>query len=201
MLSSRTEGTPADKASLRVRLKQMRGELSKEKRAECDRLLCRNILSQKCVTKASTVLVFCPIKNEPDILPLVDKLVKMAKKVAFPISHPDTLTLEFKYANGKDELVGGIYGTFEPRDSAQSVEEFSQDTVCLVPALAFDKNGMRIGYGKGYYDRFLAAFRGTSIGVAYNAFVLDTIPHESTDVPVDMIITEGGVVLPNEKTK
>jgi len=65
----------------------------------------------------------------------------------------------------------------------------------LVPCLAYDSYGYRIGYGKGYYDRFLSAFEGTKIGLCYSDFKLDKLPRGKYDVKLDVIITEKGVMV------
>ena len=77
--------------------------------------------------------------------------------------------------------------TFEPKGHC----------VCIVPGLAFDKNGYRIGYGKGYYDRFLKDFNGTKIGLCRCDFLKDALPVNEFDHKVDMIITEKGIIVPH----
>jgi 5-formyltetrahydrofolate cyclo-ligase len=69
----------------------------------------------------------------------------------------------------------------------------SQNVVCIVPAVVFDKKGFRIGYGGGYYDRYLAGFRGTKIGFAYRDFIVNSVPHGRFDLTVDVMITERGL--------
>ena len=144
-----------------------------------------------------TVLLFFPVKGEPDILPLAQRLVENGKKIAFPISHTTTCTLEFKVVSDTDELVRGAYGIPEPPTGAKTLTDTSR-CACLVPALGFDRRGMRIGYGKGYYDRFLSCFEGVSVGIAFADFVTDRLPCDQTDIPVKMIVTERGVILPDE---
>jgi 5-formyltetrahydrofolate cyclo-ligase len=69
----------------------------------------------------------------------------------------------------------------------------SANVVCIVPAVVFDKKGYRIGYGGGYYDRYLAGFRGTKIGFAYRDFIVNSVPHGRFDLTVDVMITERGL--------
>ena len=190
--------TPEQKNALRREAREYRKNLVPQKKAEMDSALCKNILAQEVIRRAKTVLLFSPVKGEPDIMPITEALLSLGVQVAFPISHTDTLTLDFRYVSSQGELISGAYDIPEPPAHAKRVTN-TDGAVCLVPALVYDRRGMRIGYGKGYYDRFLSGSRVLSVGVAYSELVTDTLPCEPTDVAVDMIITESGVILPNEK--
>ena len=146
---------------------------------------------------APTVLFFCPLSTEPDIIPVAKKLLAIGKRIAFPISLTTTYELEFKYVERLEDLVLGAYGIKEPPKDALSVTDFS-DALCLVPALAFDKRGFRLGYGKGYYDRFLRASKVKSAGVVYSEFITDRLSVDKHDMSVDIIFTEKGVEIPFE---
>lgn len=74
-------------------------------------------------------------------------------------------------------------------DKCEILSDFS-DSVCLVPGLAFDREGYRIGFGKGYYDRFLLNFSGLTVGMCYNKCIEDNLPRGYYDCPVDILITE-----------
>ena len=151
-------------------------------------------------THADTVLLFYPIKNEPELLCITDKLRARGITVGFPISVTKTLTLDFRAVNDLSDMSLGAYGICEPRQSDPIIKA-NEHTLCAVPALAFDRCGYRLGYGKGYYDRFLSEFGGTSVGVTFENFVFNTLPKDEFDLPVDLIITEGGVIIPNETDK
>ncbi len=162
--------------------------------------ICEHLLALIQRRRADTVLLFYPIKNEPDLLPLVNILNREGISVGFPISVTDPVSLDFRRVERVEDMEEGTYGICEPSKTAPSVE-IGSSTVCVVPALAFDKEGYRLGYGKGFYDRFLADFEGLSVGVAYDIFVADELPRDKYDLCVDMIITQGGVILPNEVNK
>ena len=168
------------------------------KYASCKIGLCLHDLIQR--RRADTVLLFYPIKNEPDLLPLVNILNREGIAVGFPISVTDPVSLDFRRVERIDDMETGAFGIFEPsKDSPKA--ELSSSTICVVPALAFDRDGYRLGYGKGFYDRFLADFKGLSVGVTYDGFIADSLPRDEYDLCVDMIITQGGVVLPDEVNK
>ena len=199
LLSQIDKLTPTEqKGELRRMAREYRKSLDIQKKAEMDSALCKSILSQKAVRTAKAVLMFSPVKGEPDIMPIADALLTEGVRVAFPISHTDTLTLDFRYVSSTKQLITGAYGIPEPPTDAPRLTD-TDGTVCLVPALVYDKRGIRIGYGKGYYDRFLSSSQAVSVGVAYSELVTDTLPCEPTDVAVHMIITESGVILPNER--
>lgn len=185
------------KNEIREFYKKRRAALQKETRKLLDTAVCQGLSKLPIIKKADTVLVFFPVKNEPDIRPFIKELYAMGKRVAFPVSNSDC-TLTFKYVSDLDDMVSGAYNIPEPSADALCVNDLS-NSVCIVPALVFDRQGYRIGYGKGYYDRFLKDFQGISIGIAYGDLVAENLPCEPTDMTVDMIITERGIILPNEK--
>ena len=182
---------------MRAYYRKARASLLSEAREKLDLNICANLSKLPIIKSADTVLVFYPVKNEPDIRPFIKNLYEMGKHVAFPVSNSDC-TLTFKYVESLDDMVNGAYNIPEPSADAKIAKDLS-NCVCIVPALVFDRYGYRIGYGKGYYDRFLKNFKGRSIGIAYGDFVVDALPYEPTDMTVDMIITERGIILPDEK--
>ena len=102
--------------------------------------------------------------------------------------------MEFKVVKELDCLSAGSYSIPEPPVDAETVTDLS-GTVCLVPGLVFDKAGYRVGYGKGYYDRFLSTYPGTKLGIVYSDFILDRVPRGRFDRRVDTLVTERGVKL------
>ena len=181
---------------MRAHFSALRKQLSAEEAERNSLLICKEILDLLLKLKeVKVVLMFYPITSEPDVLPLFEKLRSIGIRVAFPISHVEDTRLEFKEVSDISELTEGAYGIKEPPSTADTVTDFSR-CVCIVPALAFDRHGMRIGYGKGYYDRFLKSFDGASVGVAFSQFVVDSLPYEDTDFPIDIIITEGETIIP-----
>jgi 5-formyltetrahydrofolate cyclo-ligase len=187
-----------EKHKLRAHYRKERAAISNEARELLDTAICANVSELPIIKKADTVLVYYPVKNEPHIIDLIQNLFSMGKRVAFPVSNSADCTLTFKYVESLDDMVLGAYNIPEPSKDSTDVKVFS-NCVCIVPALVFDRHGYRIGYGKGYYDRFLKDFQGKSIGIAYSQFVIDNLPYEPTDVTVDLIITERGIILPDEK--
>ena len=154
--------------------------------------LCEHIISLKEFTRADTVLIFAPTRNEPDLSGVAHKAWELKKRVAFPISRTADCTLDFRAVNSMNELAVGAYGIFEPSENAAPATP-TERTLCVVPALAVDKNGFRLGYGKGYYDRFLKNFKGTSVCALLSEFSCNSLPYDENDIPVDITIFETGV--------
>ena len=99
--------------------------------------------------------------------------------------------MSFFSIRGSQDLDPGAYGIPEPLAACQEVRPTAR-SLCLVPALAFDRQGGRIGYGGGYYDRFLAAFPGTAVGLVRADFLADCLPAEPFDQKVKYLVTQDG---------
>ena len=192
--------TAEEKKEARIKILSERRALDSQYIREASIKIAECFLDLAITTHANTVLLFYPIKNEPELLSIVKVLRYHSVTVGFPISLTDSLSLDFRVVDDVADMSLGAYGICEPRQNARSIR-ISKNTLCVVPALAFDKSGYRLGYGKGYYDRFLSTFEGISVGVTFEKFVLDTLPRGEFDLPVDLIITEGGVMIPNEADK
>lgn len=140
------------------------------------------IKSLKCV------MVYMASFNEPDTLTLIKHLTDNDIKVVIPVSSTSDCTIIPSYISSFESLRKGAYGIYEP----QIVQEANIDEidVVLVPGISFSKSGDRIGFGKGYYDKLLADFKGTKIGICYDFQMINEIPSSPHDIKMDMIITE-----------
>ncbi len=153
---------------------------------------CRNIENMAEFQGTDTVLLYYPVKNEISPLPLLEIAKAGKKQIAFPICEEDG-TLSFRTVYSLNELKKSKFGLLEPAKEAK-IAEITEKTLCIVPALAFSSDGSRLGYGKGFYDKFLQNFAGISAGLCYSQLVLDTLPAESHDKRVDILITESEVL-------
>ena len=181
----------ADKQKARLELAKIRADIyDKQKYSE---LLCNGIEALKEYKDADVILLYFPTRSEPDISPLADIARRDGKKIAFPISVTKDCTLDFRFISSPDELEIGAYGIREPRADAERAT-LSERTLCIVPALAVDTDGYRLGYGKGYYDRFLSAFKGNAVVAIHSSLVCERLPRNDTDIPIKTIITETGAI-------
>ena len=93
-----------------------------------------------------------------------------------------------------DDLEDGFFGVLEPDPQKAKKAETTEKSVCIVPAFLFDENGYRLGYGKGYYDRFLSKFEGKTVGICYDENIRNSLMHGKFDRPVGLIVTEKRIV-------
>ena len=138
----------------------------------------------------SVVSAFYPYQTEIDTRPLLGKLAGEGWTTALPVVIKLGLPLEFRRWLPGEPTILGKWDIPRPSEEAPVV----QPDVLLVPLLAFDRNGFRLGYGGGFYDRTLAGLRAlkpvTAIGIAYSAQEVAAVPHDGLDQPLDFIMTE-----------
>lgn len=182
-----------DKRALRQTLKQKRAALDPQKAKEWNASIIDCIARSPLFASADLLLLYAPKGSELNLLPLVALAHKKGIPVAFPVSMTETTTLQFRILTPDKGLVPGTYGIPEPPADAP-VAEPTDRTLCILPGLAFSPNGSRIGYGKGYYDRFLATFPGTAVGALYEEMLTASIPTEPHDLPAAYLFTERGII-------
>ncbi len=160
--------------------------------SDADRELCFRIAKTREFRDCETVLLYYPIGSETNVLPLMDAALSQNKRVAFPKCDKATHKMTFYYASSPDGLRLGAYGIPEPLETAAFEGEAS---VCIVPALALDREGHRLGYGGGYYDRFLADYAGVSIAPVRDGFLSDEpLPTDEHDRKCDILVMLGEVI-------
>ena len=173
-----------------------RREMTAEKRAELDEKICRAVLMSATYRYADTILMYYAKEDEVNINRVAWEAVKAGKKVAFPKTNPDDRSMVFRFVQSEDDFENGALGLREPKDDLPAFEvtgELQSNVICIIPAVVYDKKGFRIGYGGGYYDRYLSSFKGTKVGVEYYDFIIGEVPHGRFDLAVDVIISEKGI--------
>lgn len=190
----------SEKTPLRRELRTLRRAISSDEKMLRDAILVQKALQTEVYRKADLVLLYAPLSDEPNLRKLAEQAWLDGKQVAFPISHTDTHTLSFHTVNSFSALCEGAYGILEPPAHAP-IASITAATLCIVPALAFDRDGYRLGYGGGYYDRLLADFGGHTLGLFYHEFLKDTLPRGKYDRAVELLITEKEVLSTDEGTK
>jgi 5-formyltetrahydrofolate cyclo-ligase len=142
---------------------------------------------------AKNVMVYIDFRNEVKTNLIIEDLLRSNKNVILPISVPKTKEMILsKLLDPKEELTKGTYGILEPKK--EYIRKVNTDILDLiiVPGVVFDREGYRIGYGGGYYDRFLDKLSKDipSIGLAFDLQIIHQVPNDSFDCPVDFVITE-----------
>ena len=182
------------KTALRKQYRAKRAAIPSEEKRRRDEKVCRLILSSASFRYAETVLAFYPKDNEIDIRPLLQKTLQLGKKLALPRCE-DKHMMTYRYVSSLDGLISAPFGLMEPDEEAPLFQEQpGHSTLCLVPGVVFDIHGYRIGYGGGYYDRFLHAFHGAVAGVVYRDFIIPDLPRGRYDHSLPIMITDGGMV-------
>lgn len=183
-----------EKNRLRAQLLALRDKLDQDEKSAIEEKIFGYLRELATYRYSDTILLYSPVKGELDVNVVARNAIDDGKRIAYPVTNPPNRTMSFYYVSSPDELVPGHYDILEPPAGAQLfIEDVNTHAICIVPALAFDPDGYRIGYGKGYYDRFLAQFRGVKVGLIPSQFVLPRLPHGRYDMAVDVIITEDGV--------
>ena len=191
---------PTTKQQLRTQLKAMRRGLGPSRRAEADAAVARHVLELPEWGRAGVVLTYLSVRDEVDTRALVRAAWEAGKVVAAPrVVGPRELA--WYRVESDDALETSRLGIEEPvacDSRLVGVCGLPQDALALVPALAFDERGYRIGYGGGFYDAFLAHFPGISVGLAHEGALVSSLgalgvlePH---DRPVDLVVSERRVV-------
>ena len=177
------------KKELRATLKARRKAIKDKAKKSAD--ITRKILEMPEVKRADTLLVFYPLDGEIDLLPVAEFGWREGKNVGFPLCEDKSGTMTFRLVPSLDELSEKSFGIKEPNQNAPLA--VPKNAVIFLPALAIDKKGSRIGYGKGYYDRYLAKHAQLSpytVGVIYKELVFDELPHDEYDIPCLTVVCD-----------
>lgn len=149
--------------------------------------LCKIIMQMACWKEAQTVLLYHALPDEPDLQSLLDEGLLQGKQLLLPVVVGDDLVL--KHFKGSGSLREGAFHILEPVGEDFPLEQYHQIDLALIPGMAFDRAGHRLGRGKGYYDRLLPRIpQAYKLGVCFPFQLLDSIPAESHDINVDEVI-------------
>lgn len=178
------------KAGLRQKYKALRAAIPPQEKDRLDEAILARVTSLWQYQRARTLLTYVSTPIEVDTRRLIVRALADGKCVAVPRCVPGTRHMEFYRIASLDELEAGTFGVMEPVPREENRLTNFSGSVCLVPALSYDWRGFRLGYGKGYYDRFLSKYTGSMIGICYSACVQQTLPHGRFDRPVELLVTE-----------
>lgn len=185
----------AEKAQLRAAVKARLQSLSPDVQQESDARLFARFLSLPQVAQAKTLLLYWGMGSEPDTSRLFPSLVAMGKALCLPRCLPGH-QMEVRLVTEERPLVPHFYGMLEPGLDCLLVTPEQIDLV-LVPGLAFDRQGGRLGRGGGYYDRWLASCQGMTVALCRDITLVDRLPMQEHDRRVDLIVTETGLYGPS----
>lgn len=175
------------KKECRQKYLKLRNDIPASQKAEFDKILTDKILSLPEFESAECILLFASVGSEVDTWDLFSECIRQNKKVYFP-KCIDGERMEFLRAASKNDFTVGKYGIPEPISDEKYISN-SKNDLSLIPALAVGRDFSRLGYGKGYYDRFLKTFKGISVCPVYSELLCESLPTDEFDIPPKIIIT------------
>lgn len=182
-----------NKQELRKRYLAMRKGHPQEQLRTAGEQICARVMALGEVDAAKCIMTYLSFGGEVDTYALVERLCAMQKTVCAPLCNTSDATMEAYQIGGIASLTKGAYGILEPKPEQLILPE-EMDCI-LVPGCAFGRNFHRIGYGKGYYDRFLPrAKNAVKIGLCYDFSLVENLTADPMDIPVDIIVTEKEVL-------
>ena len=180
-----------DKGFFRAKALAARDALSASQRAAASMKITQQVMDMAGDLPQGPISLFWPIRSEVDTKPLMSLLQKAGFLIALP--RMEGSSLEFRLWDGTVPLVSGAFSLSEPSLDSP----LSRPVTMLIPLAAFDRSGHRIGYGKGFYDRAIAALNPRrKIGLAFSVQEIAAVPFEAHDEKLDGIITENGLIVP-----
>lgn len=185
------------KDELRKVILAKRSTLSENQRREKSRAILNNILELPEFVTAKTIMAYLDFRGEVETKELAGEILSMGKRLLVPLCHNSNL-IPCVINDLDQDIHAGTWGILEPqRDRIRPLPPLEIDLV-IVPGVAFDCQGNRLGYGRGYYDRFLPRIREEvlAVGLAFACQIVDRIPTDEYDIKMSLIITENGVIYP-----
>jgi 5-formyltetrahydrofolate cyclo-ligase len=179
------------KSQLRKRCKSIRNGLSDAIRSDSSRAICAQLGSWDIFQATESVLTYMPIREEVDLRALLIDFPEKRWLLPRIIPGEDGRMVFHHY--DPDNLILHPFGMAEPAAHLPLVSP-NEIQLVLAPGLAFDRSGWRLGYGGGFFDRFLTNFEGVSVGIVYRDLLLNTIPHGRYDIPMSWLVTEDGLI-------
>ncbi len=191
----------AVKQEIRARLRATRGALPRAACRARSEAICARVIALPGFERAETVAGYLAMGNEADPAPILAEAAARGKRIALPRVDPASYALSLLLWSEGEPLVKSGWGVMEPAASAPEVAGTELDLI-IVPALAIDLEGYRIGYGKGCYDRLLSGLPGkVSIGIVYDFQLIEQCPRTQGDVPVSMVVTDRRAIAEGRELK
>ncbi len=184
------------KKELRAKHKDIRKNMTPSHKDRCDLLIFDKVANHEIYRNADLLLCFVSTQIEVDTMRLIKYALRQGKAVAVPRCHDNEIAMTFYKITSLDDLEPGAFSVLEPKVCECDVLDISlyKTPLCIVPGLAFDDKGFRLGYGKGYYDRFLSGFNGITAGICYSECTEPELVHGRYDRAVDYLFTDKNVL-------
>lgn len=171
------------KEFLRKKYKEKRDNI--KNKVTKDNLIYQKVINNKDILFSKTLLIYISINSEVDTIKIINYFLN-TKNIAVPKIIDNNMY--FCYVTNLNELTSGKYNIPEPTNE-NIVTDFD-NAICIVPGICYDKKNYRIGYGKGYYDRFLSKNKIKTIGLCYKECMIEKIDNDKYDYKIDEVITD-----------
>jgi len=188
------------KQTLKSGILEKRKSLSREEVKEKSAKIKQKLYSLPEFKKAKNIMFYVSFNNEADTIETIKELLKNKgenkKNIIVPYVEKNNPILQLSELKNFSDLEPKTFGIFEPKECKIKKFDANKLDLVVVPGIVFDENGHRIGYGHGYYDRFLKKIssKAKKAGLAFDFQLIGKIPEEQHDIPVDFVITEKRIV-------
>lgn len=179
-----------DKKELRKKVRQHLNEMSDELYYQSSLTIKKQLLKEPSIIEGNTIAITISNKPEVDTKEIIESLWLKNKKVVVPKCNPKNRSMDFYAIQHFQQLESVYMDLLEPIPEVTELVAAEEIDCIIVPGIVFDCYGNRIGYGGGYYDRYLTHFEGPLISLAFDIQLVESIPFEPHDLPIDLIFTE-----------
>jgi 5-formyltetrahydrofolate cyclo-ligase len=188
-----------NKVETRAQILNWRDQLSMEEVKRVSDAICTTLLSMDAYRDASILMAYAAFRKEVGLRKLVEQAWADGKTVLFPKVNRERKEIEAYYIQSYNDLHPGVWGILEPNEHQRQWTGVPPIDIIYMPGLAFDREGHRLGYGGGYYDRWIDKLHSPLpqlIAVAHSEQMMDSVPYEAHDALVDKIVTEKETISP-----
>lgn len=184
-----------NKKELRKQILKSRDELDHEVSIEKSSKAAKNVVSNDIFDNSKNIMVFSSFRSEIETIEIMNAIFAKGKKLFMPLSMMKTNEIVSCLISCFDDLELGNYGILEPKKQSIFIGDSKDLDLIIVPGAAFDMQGHRIGYGAGYYDRFLSRpnMKAVTLGLCFDMQIVSYVPNSKHDILIDYLATEKGV--------
>ncbi len=182
------------KQALRKEYKAKRALISSDERLSAEKEIFERVISLDEFADCDALLTYISVGSEVNTRQIIDYALQIGKKVAAPVCFGEG-KMSFYYISSLAETKLGRCGVYEPTGDIKNLAQPTARSLCLVPGVAFDRGGFRLGMGGGYYDRFLASHSMITAGLCFESCVCEKLPRESYDKNVFYLITDERIII------
>ena len=184
-----------EKKILRKEIKEKLQALPKEIYEHRSYIIAQKVFKDPLWQSAHCIGITISSPPEVDTFQMIHKAWEEGKRIVIPKCLPKERKMDFRHLERFDQLESVYSGLLEPIESETNLVEPNDIDLLIVPGIAFDSEGFRMGFGGGYYDRFLQSFKGNTVSLAFTDQIVSNLPKEDHDIPVEKIITDEDIFI------